>query len=232
MPNVQNQNRLIDRLPATERRRLLALCETVQLRTPEVLSEPGTPTRHAYFPTQGFISLLAMVDGHRSVEVGMAGCEGMLGAELALGMSTAPLHALVQGDGACWRVGSGTLRRELAHSPALERCLRHYLYVQMGQLALSAGCLRFHLIGPRLARWLLMTHDRAQADSFHVTQESLAYMLGVRRAGITVAAVALQRDGLIRYRRGSFTVLDRIGLQAMACSCYAAGIQSYDEVMG
>lgn len=225
------QNHLIERLPRKDRVSLLAVCEPVELVLAEVLCEPNTPARHVYFPTDGFISLVAMIEGTPGVEVGMVGREGMLGAEMALGVSTAPLHALVQGPGTALRVGAATFRREMAKSPALQRGLHLYLYVLMAQLATSAACLRFHLIGPRLARWLLMTQDRAHSDSFHVTQEFLAYMLGVRRVGVTVAAGALQREGLIEYRRGDFTVLDRRGLEAAACGCYAAGRKSYAELL-
>ena len=225
------QNHLIERLPRRERASLLAICEPVHLVLAEVLSEPGTPVRHVYFPTEGFISLVAMIEGAPGVEVGMVGREGMLGAELALGVATAPLHSLVQGTGAAWRVDAVAFRRELARSTPLQRCLQRYLYVLMSQLATSAACLRFHLIGPRLARWLLMSQDRAHSQSFHVTQEFLAYMLGVRRVGITVAAGALQRSGLIEYRRGDFTVLDRPGLEAAACGCYAAGRKSYADLL-
>ena len=221
------QNHLIQRLPRTERLRLLALCEPVHLVLANVLCEPGTPVRHVYFPTDSFISLVSMIDGSPGVEVGMVGREGMLGAELALGVATAPLHALVQGPGAAWRIGVADFRRELAASPALQQGLHRYLYVLMAQLATSAACLRFHLIGPRLARWLLMTQDRAHSDSFQVTQEFLAYMLGVRRVGVTVAAGTLQRSGLIDYHRGDFTVLDRKGLERAACGCYAAGQKSH-----
>lgn len=216
------QNRLLARLGPSDCRRLLACCETVQLRAAEVLCEPGVPMSHAYFPIQGFISMVAMVEGRRGVEVGMVGSEGMLGAQVVLGVTTAPLHALVQGAGESLLVDSRSLRREMARSPTLADVLHRYVYVQMAQTAISAGCLHFHLLGPRLARWLLMTQDCAHADSFPVTQDFLAYMLGVRRAGVSAAAGALQRRGLIHYRRGNFTVLDRRGLQAMACSCYAA----------
>ena len=225
------QNHLIERLPRKDRLRLLAICEPVQLVLSEVLCEPGTPTRHVYFPTEGFISLVALLDGSPGVEVGMVGREGMLGAQVALGVVTSPLHALVQGPGAAWRVDTGAFRKELADSAALQRGLNRYLYVLMAQQAASAACLRFHLIGPRLARWLLMTQDRAHSDSFHVTQAFLAYMLGVRRVGVTAAAGALQRSGLIEYHRGDFRVLDRSGLEAAACGCYAAGRLSYAELL-
>jgi CRP-like cAMP-binding protein len=226
-----HQNHLIELLPRKDRLRLLGLCEPVQLVLSEVLCEPGKPTRHVYFPTDGFISLVAKIDGEPALEVGMVGCEGMLGAQLALGVLTAPLHALVQGPGAAWRLATGAFRRELAGSVTLQRCLNRYLYVLMAQLAASAACLRFHQIGPRLARWLLMSQDRAHSDTFHVTQEFLAYMLGVRRVGITSAAGALQRDGLVEYHRGELTVLDRQGLEAAACECYATDRKSYAELL-
>jgi len=220
-------NHLIELLPRAERVRLLAVCEPVQLVLSNVLQEPGTPTRHAYFPTDGFISMVAMSDGHSGVEVGLVGREGMVGANLALGVSTANLRALVQGAGGAWRISAVALKRELAKSKSLQSGLNRYLHVLMGQLATSAACLRYHQIGPRLARWLLMSQDRAGRDSFQVTQEFLAYMLGVRRVGITVAAGALQRSGLITYHRGDFTVLDRSGLEAAACSCYQTDRKTY-----
>jgi CRP-like cAMP-binding protein len=223
------QNHLIELLPRKDRLRLLAICEPVRLDLAEVLCEPGKPTRHVYFPTESFISLIAPIGGKPSLEVGMVGREGMLGAQLALGVITAPLHALVQGPGAAWRIGSAAFRGELARSAALQRTLNRYLYVLMAQLAASAVCLRFHLIGPRLARWLLMSHDRAHSDRFEVTHEFLAYMLGVRRVGITAAAGALQHSGLIEYHRGHLTVLDRSGLEAAACGCYAADRRAYAE---
>jgi len=229
MANVENS--LIELLPRKDRDHLLGICELVELRLEAVLSESGKTLRYVYFPTNSFISLVTPIDGSPVLEVGMVGREGMLGAHLALGVPTAPLHSIVQGAGTAWRVGSKPFRQELDRSAALRRCLNRYLYVLMTQFAASAACLRFHQIGPRLARWLLMTHDRAHADRFHVTHEFLAYMLGVRRVGITGAASALQRRGLIKYRRGELTVLDRSGLEAAACGCYRLDRQAYSEFL-
>lgn len=224
-------NHLIELLPRTARQRLLALCEPVELQLSQTLCESGTPTRDVYFPTEGFISLVAMSEGHDGLEVGMVGREGMLGAHMALGVTTSPLRALVQGPGQAWRIGQRAFRAELKKNDALQRVLNRYVYVLMAQLASSAACLRFHLIGPRLARWLLMSQDRAHADHFHVTHEFLAYMLGVRRVGVTAAASGLQRSGLIEYRRGRLRVLDRAGLEAAACGCYAADRQAYNVLL-
>ena len=226
---MATQNQLIERLPRKESASLLGVCEPIQLTLGEVLCEPGRPTRHVWFPVEGFISMVAPLDGKPALEVGMVGREGMLGAHLALGVATVPLHALVQGAGAAWRVTATAFRAELVRSPALQRVMYRYVYVLMAQLTGSAACLRFHEIGPRLARWLLMSQDRAHADRFHVTHEFLAYMLGVRRVGVTAAASALQRSGLIAYHRGEMAVLDRAGLEAAACDCYANDSRAYAD---
>jgi len=225
------ENHLIELLPRTDRRRLLALCEPVELQLAEVLCEPGALLRHVVFPIGGFVSLVALVEGSPGLEVGMVGREGMLGTQLALGVAAAPWRAVVQGEGTAWRIGAAAFRVELARSPALKRGLDRYIHVLMAQLATSAACLRFHQIGPRLARWLLMSQDRAHADRFRVTQEFLAYMLGVRRVGITAAAGALQREGLIEYHRGDLTVLDRPGLEGAACTCYSTDRQTYADLL-
>lgn len=226
------QNHLIQLLPLRDRTRLVAACEPVNLVLSQVLEEAGDPARHVYFPTEGFISLVSRVDEHPGLEVGMVGREGMVGTSLVLGVALAPARALVQGAGACWRISTTAFRRELRASAALQRQLLLYLYVLMAQTVSSAGCLRFHLVGQRLARWLLMSQDRAHQEQFHVTHEFLAYMLGVRRVGVTVAAGELQRRGLIHYHRGELTVVDRLGLEQAACSCYAADRQVYARHLG
>ncbi len=226
-----DSNYLVELLPRKDRLSLTNACEMVDLPLAQVLCEPGKPTKYVYFPTQGFISLIAVVKGSPGVEVGMVGREGMLGVQLALGVKTAPLHALVQGAGKAWRIDTRAFTAELISSTALRNELHRYLYVLMAQLAESTACVRFHQIGPRLARWLLMSQDRSQSSSFDVTQEFLAYMLGVRRVGITVAAGALQRDGLISYSRGKLTVLNRKGLEHAACGCYAADRKAYNDLL-
>lgn len=223
------QNHLIELLPKKDGARLLAQCEPVQLVLGQVLYEQGEALKHAYFPVDSFISLLTRIDDHPSLEVGMVGREGLFGAAVALGVPAAPLQALVQGSGSAWRISTAALQSQLDLSAPLRRLLLRYIYVVTEQMASSAACLRFHLIGPRLARWLLMSEDRAHAQQFHVTHEFLASMLGVRRVGVTVAASHLQRQGLIRYHRGEVRVEDRAGLEAAACSCYQRQRRAYTE---
>jgi len=223
------ENHLLEQIPRQDRLHFLSRCKAVELRLAQVLCEPGTPTRDVYFPTEGFISLVAMREGMPGLEVGMVGREGMLGEQLILGVMVTPLHAVVQGPGVAWCMAAESFRKELSRSVALQRVLNRYLYVRMTQLANSASCLRFHMISQRLARWLLMSQDRAHANSFRMTHEFLAYMLGVRRVGITTAAGALQRGGLIEYRHGVLTILDRPGLEAVACSCYAEDEKAYER---
>jgi CRP-like cAMP-binding protein len=229
--NASLVNRLIDALPTMDRRRVLAEFENVELVFADVLYNLGETLNDVYFPLGCFISLIMPIDD-TSLEVGLVGSEGMLGIPLALGVNVSPVRAVVQGAGSALRMGAASFRRELERSPALQRAIARYAFVRASQLAQLAGCTRFHVIEARLARWLLMTQDRAHANSFHITQSFLAVMLGVRRVGVTKAASSLQRRNLIRYSRGQMTVLDRRGLKAASCGCYDEDRRSYERILG
>jgi hypothetical protein len=220
-------NRLLDRLSRKDSARMLERCEMVELKFPDVLAEPGDTMRHVYFPTDSFISLVSAVGTNDNLEVALAGNEGVYGVPVALGVATSPVHALVQGSGPAWRIGAAEFRKELERSTGLRSCIIRYIYVLMSQLIQTAGCNRFHVVEQRVARWLLMTADRAHAPTFRITHEFLAYMLGVRRVGITEAASALQRRGLIGYTRGVVTIVDRAGLERAACNCYRSDLATY-----
>jgi CRP-like cAMP-binding protein len=225
-------NRLLAVLSRAERTRLLASCDAVDLVLGNVLCKPGARMEHAYFPIDSFVSLLIPIDGHPDLEVALVGDEGMLGVSLALGLDTSPLQALVQGAGTAWRIKAADLRRELGRNPNLTRALNRYIYVMLNQLALVAACIRFHRVEARLARWLLLTADRAHSDQFDVTHELLSHMLGVRRVGVTRAASALRERNLIRYHRGHVTILERRGLETASCACYGAANRLYEQVLG
>jgi CRP-like cAMP-binding protein len=225
-------NRLLAALPRKDRERFLAACESVDLVFADIICQPGERLEHVYFPLDSTISLVTPIDGFAALEVGMIGNEGMLGITLTLGVDYSPLHALVQGSGRAWRMNAGSFRRELADNAALQRGLKRYLFVLMSQFAQTAACTRFHLLEARLARWLLMTQDRAQSDVFYLTHAFLGHMLGVRRVGVTKAALSLQQRQLISYNRGDITILDRDGLEKASCECYRTDTQTYDRVLG
>lgn len=225
-------NRLLSALPRRELDRLQADCEPVELAFTESLHRSGEPIGHVYLPTGSFMALTLPANPGTGLEVGLVGNEGMLGATLLLDVEAAPFNALVQGPGSALRIPAGAFLRHLQQCPTLQTVLQRYLYVSMMQLAQSAFCHRFHVLEARLARWLLMNHDRTHGDTFHITQVSMAAMLGVRRVGITKAAHALQQQKLIRYHRGHITVLDRDGLEARSCGCYKADLLTYRRILG
>lgn len=224
-------NTLIDALPRAARNRLLSICDSVDLVSGHMVSGSDVRTRHVYFPTGSILSLMTSSKDSPMLEVGMVGSEGMLGLQVTLAVDSVPLQASVRGSGTAWRVALKPFNRELADSRALRQSLNSYLQVTLLQFTSEARCVRFHQIDQRLARWLLMTHDRTHGDSIGVTQALIAHLLGVRRVGIAKAAGAFQRRGIIRYARGVLTIVDRQALESQSCSCYEAARKTYARFM-
>ena len=219
---ASHPNSLLAALPRTEYLRLYPTLETLRLVSGQVLHEPGAPIRHVYFPVDCVVSLLAMVDHRRSFEVALVGREGMIGISLALGVEVSSVRALVQTGGTVMRMEAGCFRAALGQSPSLTREMLRYAFAKLAQARQSAACNCFHSVPARLARWLLMMSDRVRSRDFYMTQAFMADLLGVRRATVNEAAGPLQRADLIRYSRGKISILDREGLEAAACPCYAA----------
>lgn len=225
-------NRLLARLSMAGGEDVATACETVQLEPAQVPMRAGTPLTCAWFPLDAVLSVNVVAPGERhSIQVGLVGREGMVGLPLLLGASVSELTATVVRPGAALRIGAEALRLQLLASPELERRLRRYALVSLGQFARAVLCTRYHQVDERLARLLLMHQDRAPNADLHVTHEQLAAALGVRRAGVTRAAASLQLQRLIAYRRGVLTILDRAGLKCAACPCYAADRSSYSALM-
>ncbi|MEP7338673.1 MAG: Crp/Fnr family transcriptional regulator [Acidobacteriota bacterium] len=219
-PREPVPNRLLAALTTKEYQRLRPHLESFTLSFGEILYEPGQIIRHVYFPNSGIVSLLSMVEERSTLEVGMVGNEGMVGISMFLGVPNSLNRALVQGAGTAMRVTAQAFRKHIGHSGPLPDLLRRYTHSLLAQISQTAACNRFHKVNARLARWLLITHDRIGSDEFRMTQEFLSDMLGVRREGVTIAARALQHAKLIRYVRGQITIINRAGLEAESCSCY------------
>ncbi len=219
-PHTLIANRVLSSLPDKDYQRLVRGLEVVTLTFGDILYEPLDPIKHVYFPNDSLVSLLTLVDGHLALEVGMVGHEGMVGTPLTLGIDISEVRALVQGSGTAMRMSAARFRKEFKHCLPLQQALYRYVHILMAQVTQTAACNRFHVVEARLARWLLMTRDRVRSSQFHLTQEFLAHMLGVRRVGVTEAASALQQQKLISYTRGHITILNDKGLEAAACKCY------------
>lgn len=213
-------NRLLAALPPGNYRRMASGLEQVDLQFGRVLYEPDAAFRHVYFPNDSLVSLLAVVEGGDDLEVGLVGRDGMVGIPLALGNATTPVRALVQGGGSAMRMDAKRFLRELKRDARLQRLIDRCVYVSMTTAMQIAACNKAHVLAARLARWLLMMRDQLARDEFPLTQDFLARMLGVRRAGVTEAASALQGRKLIRYARGRIRILQPKALRAAACSCY------------
>jgi hypothetical protein len=235
MPTKQKNNpvgnRLLAALPVKDYQHLLPELEPVTLTFGDILFEPGENLCHVYFPNNSIISLLSAVGERELLEVGIVGNDGMAGLPVFMGVSKSRTRGLVQGEGSAFRMKAAALRKELSNGSALPKLLHRYTHSLLTQISQSAACNRFHLVNPRLARWLLMTHDRIEGDEFRLTQEFLSLMLGVRREGVTLAAGNLQKQKLIRYSRGRIRILDRAGLEAVTCKCYAVCKDEYDNFL-
>lgn len=227
MAPTRADNQLLENLPDRERDRVLEHCEPVELLFGDILCEPEQPYKYVYFPVTAFISLLGIINAHPPLEVGLIGHEGMLGVTLVLSVRGAPLRSMVQGSGSALRLAAPRFRRLLRQNPVLLRMLNRYLFVTTAQLAQIVACTHFHDVDKRLARWLLMTHDRAPADHFYLTHQYLADMLGVQRSAVSIAASSLQQRSIIKYTRGEIIILNREELEQASCGCYKAMNEGY-----
>ena len=213
-------NRLLAALPKKDYQALQRHLEEVPLVFEEVLYQPNALLSDVYFPNSGIVSLLAGVNERSTLEVGLVGNEGVVGLSVFLGVNSSLNRAVVQGAGSAMKMKATAFRKTSNHGGVLQRLLQRYSHSVLTQITQSAVCNQFHSLDARLARWLLMTHDRMGEDQFQLTHEFLSNMLGVRREGVSLAAADLQKRKLIRYSRGRLTVLNRAGLEATSCGCY------------
>ncbi len=226
-----NQNHLLAALPTTEFDALAAHLELVPMPLGKMLYEPGGQLQHAYFPTTTIISLHYVMESGASAETAGVGNEGVVGISLFMGGNTTSSSAVVQTAGHAYRLERRLLLQEFNRGGLLQRLLLRYTQALITQIAQTAACNRHHSVEQQLCRWLLLTLDRMPSNELVMTQELVASMLGVRREGITEAAGNLQRAGLISYRRGHISVLDRSGLEVLACECYAVVRQELRRLM-
>ncbi len=227
--NGARSNAILNTLSESQLAQLLPKLKTVELELGHVLYKPEQTIDYVYFPTAGIISLLALFEDGDTVEAGVIGAEGMLGTPVVLGAETTPHQALVQASGQAMRMTVHDLNGEVGRDGSLLKSMLRYTNAMFIQVAQTAACNRLHTIEQRLARWLLLTHDRVQRDEVSLTQEFLSRMLGVRRAGVSVAANNLKQSGAIDYRRGNVIVVDRQRLEQTSCECYEAVKQEYDR---
>ena len=225
-------NRLLGLLSSQDYRRLSPHLERIPLRYRQSLYRARHPPGFVYFIETGVGSLVNTMANGQAAEVGTIGNEGVVGLPLLLGDDRAPTSVYIQVPGAGLRMKASVFTRELARSASMRTVMLRYAHALFNQVAQSAACNHFHTIQQRCCRWMLMTHDRMQADEFLLTQEFLAMMLGVQRTGVSAAAGTLQRAGLIRYRRGIVTILDRRGLKHRSCECYGISRREFDRLLG
>lgn len=230
-PLVKSQNSLLAAMPAQEFERWAPHLEWVDLKLGQVLQESGTVISHVYFPTTSIISLLYVLEDGASTEISVIGCEGVLNiAQIMSGHATLS-RAVVQSAGAALRVRASVVQHDFEHSNQVRHLMLRYTEALMSQMTQTAVCNRHHTLDQQLCRWLLLSLDRLRSNDLRMTQELIANMLGVRREGVTSAAVKLQKSGLIEYSRGLIHVIDRKGLEARSCECYAVVKREYHRLL-
>ena len=229
-PNPRN-NHILDALPAEERERLFPHLRFVSMPLGMVLYESGETLKHMYFPTDSIVSLLYVMKDGSSAEIAVVGNEGAIGVALFMGGETTPSRAIVQSAGSAYRLDRKRLKLEFDRHGQMLHVLLRYTQSLITQMAQTAVCNRHHSVNQQLCRWLLLSLDRLQSSELKMTQELIANMLGVRREGVTAAAGALQKDGVIRYSRGKITVLDRAKLERLSCECYSVVKKETDRLL-
>ena len=234
MPDDHNpqQNHLIAALPKSDMERLHLHLELVEMPLGDVIYESGTQLRHVYFPTTSIVSLLYVMEDGASAEIAVVGNEGIIGIALFMGGESTPSRAIVQSAGFAYRLEAPLLKKEFNRAGHVMHLLLRYTQALITQMSQTAVCNRHHSVDQQLCRWLLLSLDRLSSNELTMTQELIANMLGVRREGVTAAAGKLQSAGLIDYSRGRITVLDRLGLEARSCECYAVVKKEFDRLLG
>lgn len=220
LKTLARKNKILAALTMAELDRLIPKMASFQLNLNDVLYRPGERIEYVYFLTDGIVSLLTILEAGTTIEVAVIGSEGITGLSVIMGVDQAYNQALVQATGHAFRMRADELRVQFNKNPRLRDLLMRYTHVLMTMISQNAACNQMHTVEERLARWLLLTHDRVGKNDFEFTQEFMSHMLAVRRAGVSVAANTLRRAGLIDYRRGGITVLNRPGLEAASCECY------------
>jgi len=229
--HTPHQNHLLDALPPSDYERLAPHLELVPMALGEVLYESGVQLRFVYFPTTSILSLLYVMEDGASAEIAIVGNEGILGISLFMGGETTPSRAVVQSAGHAFRLKAELLKDEFGRFGATMHLLLRYTQALITQMSQTAVCNRHHSVDQQLCRWLLLSLDRLSSNELSMTQELIANMLGVRREGVTEAAGALQAAGLIRYKRGRITVLDRPGVEARCCECYQVVKTEFERLL-
>jgi CRP-like cAMP-binding protein len=227
----QSENHILAALPAEDYQRLSSHLEHVELHHGQILYETGGSMDYVYFPMKAMVSLVSQLSDGSSVEIGITGYEGMVGISSMLGVDKSPHETMVQMPNGAMRMKASDLKEEFKRGGALQDLLLRYLQMLLLQTSQIAACNRLHSIGERLARWLLMSQDRCKCDDLPLTQEFVAMMLGIRRAGVTEAALILQAEGYISYRRGHVKILDRAGLEDFTCECYRIVKDEFDRIV-